>query len=117
MPTTANDIITDKNIDTLKAKCIVEGINNSINFNNEIILYKKGILVIPDILAIACGAINSYSEYNDHSSEKAFSLIESLIKDTTKNVIQLSENGNIPLRRVVNEIAKENILKTMEGTI
>ena len=117
VPTTANDIITDKNIDTLKAKCIVEGINNSINFNNEIILYKKGILVIPDILAIACGAINSYSEYNDHSSEKAFSLIESLIKDTTKNVIQLSENGNIPLRRVVNEIAKENILKTMEGTI
>ncbi|UCH89168.1 MAG: Glu/Leu/Phe/Val dehydrogenase [Thermoplasmata archaeon] len=115
VPTTANDIITDKNIEILDSKCVVEGINDSIDFNTEIMLYHKGILVIPDILTIASGAINSYSEYNNHSSEKAFSLIESLIKEATNNVIHSSRNGKIPLRRIVNEIAKENILKEMEG--
>ena len=116
VPTTGNCVLTEENIRLLKSKCVVEGVNNPITAIADQMLHKKGILVLPDILTIAGGVISSYAEYNGNSSEMAFSLIESNIRETTNHVVQQSLNSDIPLRRVAKEMAKERILQAMEAT-
>jgi glutamate dehydrogenase (NAD(P)+) len=116
VPTTGNCVLTEENIRLLKSKCVVEGVNNPITAIADQMLHKKGILVLPDILTIAGGAISSYAEYNGNSCEMAFSLIESKIRETTSQVIHQSLESGIPLRRVAKEIARERILQAMEGT-
>jgi glutamate dehydrogenase (NAD(P)+) len=116
VPTTGNKMLTEENIGGQTLKCIVEGINNPITPIADQMLHNKGVLVLPDILTIAGGAISSYAEYNGNSCEMAFSLIESKIRDTTKMIIQNSLESGIPLRRVAKEIARERILQAMEET-
>lgn len=114
IPTLENNVLTNEDIPSLKTKLIVEGFTNSINSIDEMILYRKGILVLPDILTMASGAISSYIEYNGGSNEEAFSTIESRIQEATKQIIQSSMESHIPLRRIAKEIAKEKILDAME---
>lgn len=116
VPTTDNKVLTEENARGLKSKCIVEGINNPTTPIADQMLHQEGVLVLPDILTMAGGAISSYAEYNGNSCEMAFSLIESKIRETTKQVIQHSLESGIPLRRVAKEIARERILQAMEGT-
>jgi len=111
--TNANEF-TEKNALTLKAKCIVEGTNPFPTVVDQI-FHKNGILVLPDILTLAGGAISSYAEYNLDSQAMAFSTIESRIKETTKRAVESSQESAIPIRRVVKEIAKERILQKMEA--
>ncbi len=114
VPTTANKLVIDENLNLLKAKYIIEGVNAPITDTAELILHKKGVLVIPDILTTAGGAICSYSEYNGNCSESAFSLIDSRIRDITKNILQKSLETDVPPRRIAKEIAKRRILKATE---
>jgi len=112
--TTGNGVVQKTDTQSIKAKCIVEGINNPIDEITDQILYKKGILILPDILTNTSCAISSYAEYNMESSESAFSLIESRLKEIAKDVIQRSLSSNLPLRRVAKEMAKERILDERE---
>lgn len=115
VPTTGNKILTDENVKSLKARCVVEGINDPINSIADMFLQKRKVLVLPDILTICGGSLSSYAEHNRFSAERAFSLIESRIKDVTKQVIHRSIESVIPVRRIVKEIAKERILEATEA--
>lgn len=112
--TTANSLITDENVHTFKAKCIIEGLNDPITDSADLILHKNNVLVLPDILTTAGGAISSHAEYNRIGSEVAFSLIESRIRETTEKVIRNALESDISPRRIAKEIAKERILQAME---
>jgi len=112
--TTANNLITENNLDSLRAKCVVEGINEPISQAADRILYEKDIFILPDILTTAGGPISSYSEYCGINSDMAFSSIEKIMKEITNDVIARSQELDIPLRRVAKEIAKERILQAME---
>ena len=114
VPSTANSIITDENVHTCDAKCIIEGINDPITDSADLILHKNNVLVLPDILTTAGGAISSHAEHNRIGSESAFSLIESRIRETTEKVIGTALESDISPRRIAKEIAKERILQAME---
>lgn len=55
--------ITEKNADKIKAKYIVELANGPVNFQADQILHKKGVCVLPDILANSGGVVVSYFEW------------------------------------------------------
>lgn len=55
--------ITEKNADKIKAKYILELANGPISVEADEILFEKGIIVIPDILANAGGVLVSYFEW------------------------------------------------------
>lgn len=63
LPCAKEDTITVKNADSIKAKLIVEGANGPTTAEADSILAKKGVCVVPDILANAGGVIVSYFEW------------------------------------------------------
>ena len=113
--TTGNCIINHENIQNLKTKCIVEGINHPVTPIAEQIFHETGIFILPDIVSMIGSAICSYSEYIGDAPEMAFTKIEKKVREITKQVIQSSLHSNIPPRRIAEEIAKEKIRQAMEA--
>jgi len=112
--TTANELLRDENSKDVKAKCVVEGINEPTTSIADLSLNQQNILVLPDILTMAGGPISSYAEYCGDCSNMAFSLIDSRVRESTKFVIERSLDLGIPIRRIAKEIAKERILQKIE---
>jgi glutamate dehydrogenase/leucine dehydrogenase len=58
--------ITKKNADKIKAKYIIEIANGPISYEADKILFDKGILVVPDILANSGGVVVSHFEWSQN---------------------------------------------------
>lgn len=63
VPAAIEGQVTAANADKIKARIIVEGANGPTTPEADAILYDKGILVVPDILANAGGVVVSYFEW------------------------------------------------------
>jgi glutamate dehydrogenase (NAD(P)+) len=63
IPAAIENQITKKNAETIKAKIVMEGANGPTTPEADIILEKKGITVVPDILANSGGVVVSYFEW------------------------------------------------------
>ena len=63
IPAALEDAITKHNANDVRASIIVEGANSPTTPEANEILYKKGVLIIPDILANAGGVTVSYFEW------------------------------------------------------
>ncbi len=63
VPAALENVITSKNAGAIKARIICEGANGPTTAKADAILDKKGIFVIPDILANAGGVTVSYFEW------------------------------------------------------
>lgn len=63
VPAALENVITAENADKIKAKVIIEMANGPVSPQAEEILLKKGILVVPDVLANAGGVSTSYFEW------------------------------------------------------
>lgn len=113
VPAAVGNVITIETAPRLKTKAIVEAANNPTTSDAEKYLHKKGVLVLPDILANAGGVIGSYAEYKGESIDGAFSLIDSKIRKNTTLVLDRSlEAGTIP-RFVAMDIAMERVAEAM----
>lgn len=63
VPAALENQINAENADNIKAKIIVEGANGPTTIEADEILQKKGVVVVPDILANAGGVVVSYFEW------------------------------------------------------
>lgn len=64
--------ITEKNDGRIKAKYILEIANGPVNSKADEVLHKKGIMIIPDILANAGGVVVSYFEWVQNKTGNIF---------------------------------------------
>ncbi|WP_243121542.1 Glu/Leu/Phe/Val family dehydrogenase [Anaerotruncus rubiinfantis] len=92
IPAAMENQITEQNADNIKAKFIVEAANGPTTVAADTILEKKGIQVVPDILANAGGVIVSYFEWVQN--------IQSLCWDEKK----VNETLNQILCKAINEV-------------
>lgn len=113
--TGCEEIVGEKEANIIGAKCVVEGANGLLSSEAEQILYKNGVLVIPDILATTGGIIASYAECNSWSPSIAFSVIESKIAEKTKFIIMESLEKKIPPRSICVKFAQERIDEVVKG--
>ena len=62
IPAALENSITKDNVRKIKTKLIIEAANGPITFDADKVLYKKGIMVIPDIYVNGGGVVVSYFE-------------------------------------------------------
>jgi len=105
--------ITTENVENIKAKVILELANWPTTPDADEILFKKWIVVIPDILANAGGVTVSYFEQvqwniNYYWPEKeVFERLEVIMKRSTQDVVNLSEELQTDLRKASYVISLE----------
>lgn len=76
IPAALENQITEENADRIQAKVIVEAANGPTTVEADEILNKKGIVVVPDILANAGGVVVSYFEWVQNIQSMAWDLEE-----------------------------------------
>jgi len=105
IPSALENVINEKNADRVKAKIILEMANNPLTEEADEILNKKGVIIIPDILANSGGVIVSYFEMLQNlnnekwSKEKVFKELEKYLSKAFDEVWQIKEKLNIDLRK------------------
>ena len=117
VPAATEEVITAKNASKVKAKYIIEKANGPITPEAERILEKKGIKIVPDILANAGGVITSYFEWLQSKEKKRWPKKEVLNKlsdilgEAFDEVWDLSIKENINLRKAAYLLAIGRIAK------
>lgn len=117
VPAAVSNIITAENAGRINAKLVVEGANIPTTKEAEEMLFKRGILVLPDLLVNAGGVIGSYVEYLGKNASDAFGMIESKIGNNTKLVMEkaIEDSTIAPPRKIAMEIAMQRVSEAMRA--
>jgi glutamate dehydrogenase (NAD(P)+) len=104
VPAAMENQITPDNADKIKAKLIVEGANGPTVAGADTILNKKGVMVVPDILANAGGVTVSYFEWVQNrlgyfwTEERVYRRADRVMKTAFESVYAASQKYNISMR-------------------
>lgn len=119
IPAAVEEVITRKNAHKIKAKYIIEMANGPIAPEAEQILEKKGIKIIPDILANSGGVIASYFEWlqlkqrKKWTKEKTFKELEKILQKAFDKVWNLAKKEKICYRKAAYVLAVERVVEAM----
>lgn len=119
-PCALENQITSENADRIKAKVVVEGANGPTTPEADEILFKKGILVVPDILANAGGVVVSYFEWVQNLQSYYWSFEEvqqkenALLSGAFEDVWALAAEYKVDLRNAAYMKSIERIAKAMK---
>jgi glutamate dehydrogenase (NAD(P)+) len=114
-PCALEGVISEKNADKLKCKYIVEGANGPIRPEGDVILDKRGIMVVPDFLANSGGVIGSYFEWVQDlagffwTEEEYNNRLVPIMKDNFKRVWDYSQEHNVKMRRAAFLVAIKRV--------
>ena len=110
IPAAVPNLIIAGDVDSVKAKLIVEGSNIPMDAQTEQLLHRKGVTVIPDFVANAGGVISSYIEYIGGTEKEMFRMVEEKISKNTKLILEKSDKSKTP-RDAATETAMERVLR------
>lgn len=111
IPAALENVITAENARNVKAKIVVEAANGPVTPMADDILARKGILLMPDILANAGGVTVSYFEWvqdlqnffwEEHEVNKK---LETIMKRAFHEVYETSRRYRVPMRTAANILA------------
>lgn len=87
VPAALENAITKDNVNDIKARWITEVANGPISTDADKVLHKKGVIIIPDVLANAGGVIVSYFEWAQNRSGLSWALeeVRERLKDKLKS--------------------------------
>ncbi len=120
IPAALENQITQENANDIKCKILLEGANGPTTPKADKVLYKKGIHVVPDILANAGGVCVSYFEYVQDirayfwDLERINKELKRILLKAFEEVYKVSKERNISLRTAAYILAVSRVAKAIE---
>lgn len=120
IPAALEGAICASNAEAIKARIIVEGANGPTTPEADKILDKKGIFIVPDILANAGGVIVSYFEWVQGlqsffwSEQEINQQLHKVLEESFKTVIEISNREKVSTRYAAYMLAIKRIVSAME---
>jgi glutamate dehydrogenase/leucine dehydrogenase len=120
IPSALENVITEKNAPRIKAKIILELANGPTTPQADVKLFKKGTIVVPDILANAGGVTGSYFEWvqnlhGEHWTEsKVLSKLQPIMEESFAATWQMSQDHKVNMRTGAYLVAVQRIVDAMK---
>jgi glutamate dehydrogenase/leucine dehydrogenase len=117
IPAAFENVITESNADTVKAKVILELANGPISSAADETLHSKNITIIPDILANSGGVVVSYFEWvqnlkNEHwTKQQVFEKLKPMMASAAERVYEKSVESNTDLRMGAFILAIDSVIQ------
>lgn len=115
IPAALDGQITKDNAENIKAKVVLELANGPTETEADDILFEKGVVVVPDILANAGGVTVSYFEWDQNlkgehwSKEDVNKKLQAIMEKAMEDVYLYAEENNTDLRRGAFILALERL--------
>lgn len=122
VPAALGGVITEENAPRLKAGVVVEGANGPVTSNADVLLQKRGIPVVPDILANAGGVIVSYFEWAQNLQREVWPLkrvdeeLTRILDNAARHVFDHAAQENLDLRSSAFDIAVRRVKDALDAT-
>lgn len=119
IPAALQSTITEKNVDTIKAKFVVEAANGPVTLKADEKLSNNNIIIVPDILANSGGVIGSFFEWVQNREGLAWSIervektLNDYIMNSYNNVIRFAKRYNVSFRVAAYALSAQNIINAL----
>ena len=120
IPAALGGVIHSGNVNDIKAKIIIEGANGPIDADADEVLFERGIVVLPDILANAGGVTVSYFEWVQNRQYYSWDLnrvrqqLDAILSSAFEEVWQQAQDSGVSLRTAAFMLAVSRVRKSME---
>ncbi|MHA1723252.1 MAG: Glu/Leu/Phe/Val family dehydrogenase [Promethearchaeota archaeon] len=120
IPAATENHITSKNAEKIDCKIILEGANGPTTPEADKILEKRGIIVVPDILANSGGVLVSYFEYIQNLNayfwdlERVNNEMKKVLLKALEEVYQVAQERKISLRKAAYVLAVSNVAQAIK---
>ncbi|MCX8191297.1 MAG: glutamate dehydrogenase, partial [Nitrososphaerales archaeon] len=119
IPAAVENVITERNVSSVRARLIIEGANAPLSKEAHNILYNRKVPVIPDILANAGGVVASYEEWRTSkaglliSEKETLDDVERTLIKAFEDVLSFADTHKTSLRNAAYALAARRIADTM----
>jgi glutamate dehydrogenase/leucine dehydrogenase len=114
IPAATPDVLTRENIETVRARLILQGANIPVTADAEKWMHEKGVLSVPDIIVNSGGTIMAAMEYEKRPEKEAFEAVSVRVRSNTKLLLERAMNEKIPPREAANAVARARIVDAMK---
>ena len=121
VPAALENQITEKNAGKIKAKIILELANGPVSPEADKKLNKKGVLIVPDVLANGGGVVGSYLEWVQNlygyswSEKEVLEKIKEKMLGALQDVWHVKETDKIDMRTAAFSLAISRIAEAIKG--
>ncbi|MFH2067847.1 MAG: Glu/Leu/Phe/Val dehydrogenase [Candidatus Omnitrophota bacterium] len=120
IPAAVENVLNKENAEKISAKLIVEAANGPTTVEADEIFGRKGIVVIPDILANSGGVVASYVEWrnaksgNQTSAEEVYQFIDSKVEPAFGEVLYLTKERKADFRNAAYILSVSELVAAMK---
>lgn len=121
IPAALENQINMSNVNDIKAKFIVEAANGPTTVECDPILEKKGVILVPDILANAGGVVVSYFEWVQNIQSMAWDMehnnskLKEIMDRAFEEVFTIAQDKNVSLRTGAYLIAVKRVVEAKKS--
>ncbi|HEX6327251.1 MAG TPA: Glu/Leu/Phe/Val dehydrogenase [Jiangellaceae bacterium] len=109
VPAAQPDVITKQNVDSVRAKVVLQGANIPVTDEAEHELYERGVLSVPDVIANAGGVICAAVEYRGGDWDAALATISAKIRASTLALVDYVQSDDLEPRMAAERMALERV--------
>lgn len=118
-PCAVSNVINHTNVSKIRAKIVIEGANGPVTTDASNELHRKGVLIVPDILANGGGVVVSYFEWVQDivwlfwSEEEVNNKLRTIMYRSFDKVWRFSQENNVNLRTAAMGVSLKHLEKAL----